>query len=244
MKQLKKCLIASAFAFTAFAANAQETITFATEPTYAPFETTNEKGELVGFDIDLANAICAEIKATCKFESHSFDSLIPSLKFKKFDAAISGMDITEARQKQVSFSDPYLDNSASFLAVTGKADPKTAKVVGVQNGSTFQQYLVKNGKQYQLKPYATLQSAVLDLKNGRVDMVFGDTPVLAEWLKTEKNLSFVGDKVTDKAYFGNGYGIAVHKSNEELLKKINAALATIKSNGKLEQIYNTWMSGK
>lgn len=114
----------------------------------------------------------------------------------------------------------------------------------MQNGTTFQQYLSKNAKQYNLKPYASLQSAVLDLKNGRVDMVFGDTPVLAEWLKTEKELDFVGEKVVDKAFFGNGYGIAVNKSNTALLEKLNSALATIKTNGKYEQIYNTWMAGK
>ncbi|QIW16387.1 arginine ABC transporter substrate-binding protein [Pasteurellaceae bacterium RH1A] len=241
---MKKLLLASLLAATALSAQAQDSITFAMEPTYAPFETTNEKGELVGFDIDLANALCEELKVTCKFKTQSFDSLIQGLKFKQFDAIISGMDITEARQKQVSFTHAYLDNSASFLAVDGKATPETAKNVGVQNGSTFQQYLAKYGKQYNLKPYATLQAAVLDLKNGRIDMVFGDTPVLAEWLKTEKGLAFVGEKVTNQEFFGNGYGIAVNQSNKDLLDKLNGALATVKSNGKLEQIYNTWMAGK
>lgn len=241
---MKKLLIASTLALAALGAYAQEKITFAMEPSYAPFETTNEKGEVVGFDVDIAKALCEELQATCEFKTQAFDSLIAGLKFKNFDAIISGMDITEARQKQVSFTDPYLENSVSYVAVKGKATPETAKTVGVQNGTTFQQYLSKNGKQYKLKPYATLQSAVLDLKNGRIDMVFGDTPVLAEWLKTEKELEFVGDKVVDKAYFGNGYGIAVNKSNTALLEKLNGALATIKTNGKYEKIYNTWISAQ
>lgn len=241
---MKKLFLASTIALASLSTSAQETITFAMEPSYAPFEMTNEKGEVVGFDVDIAKALCEEIKATCQFKTQSFDSLIAGLKFKNFDAIISGMDITEARQKQVSFTEPYLENSVSFMAVKGKFTPETAKNVGVQNGTTFQQYLTKNAKQYNLKPYATLQSAVLDLKNGRIDMVFGDTPVLAEWLKTEKELDFVGEKVVDKAFFGNGYGIAVNKSNTALLEKLNAALATIKTNGKYEQIYNTWMAGK
>ncbi|QLB18536.1 arginine ABC transporter substrate-binding protein [Mannheimia granulomatis] len=241
---MKKLFLASTIALASLSASAQETITFAMEPSYAPFEMTNEKGEVVGFDVDIAKALCEEIKATCQFKTQSFDSLIAGLKFKNFDAIISGMDITEARQKQVSFTEPYLENSVSFMAVKGKFTPETAKNVGVQNGTTFQQYLTKNAKQYNLKPYATLQSAVLDLKNGRIDMVFGDTPVLTEWLKTEKELAFVGEKVVDKAFFGNGYGIAVNKSNTALLEKLNAALATIKNNGKYEQIYNTWMAGK
>lgn len=241
---MKKLFLASAIAFATLSANAQETITFAMEPSYAPFETTNEKGEVIGFDVDIAKALCEELKATCQFKTQSFDSLIAGLKFKNFDAIISGMDITEARQKQVAFTNAYLDNSVSYVAVKGKHTPDTAKNVGVQNGTTFQQYLNKNAKQYNLKPYASLQSAVLDLKNGRIDMVFGDTPVLAEWLKTEKELDFVGEKVVDKAFFGNGYGIAVNKSNTALLEKLNSALATIKTNGKYEQIYNTWMTGK
>lgn len=241
---MKKLFLASAIALATLSANAQETITFAMEPSYAPFETTNEKGEVVGFDVDIAKALCEELKATCQFKAQSFDSLIAGLKFKNFDAIISGMDITEARQKQVAFTNPYLENSVSYVAVKGKFTPETAKNVGVQNGTTFQQYLSKNAKQYNLKPYASLQSAVLDLKNGRIDMVFGDTPVLAEWLKTEKELGFVGEKVVDQTFFGNGYGIAVNKSNKALLEKLNAALATIKTNGKYEQIYNTWMTGK
>lgn len=241
---MKKLFLASAIAFATMSVSAQETITFAMEPSYAPFEMTNEKGEVIGFDVDIAKALCEELKATCQFKTQSFDSLIAGLKFKNFDAIISGMDITEARQKQVSFTDPYLENSVSYVAVKGKFTPETAKNVGVQNGTTFQQYLSKNAKQYNLKPYASLQSAVLDLRNGRIDMVFGDTPVLAEWLKTEKELDFVGDKVVDKAFFGNGYGIAVNKSNTALLEKLNKALATIKTNGKFEQIYNTWMAGK
>lgn len=241
---MKKLFLASAIAFSTISVSAQETITFAMEPSYAPFETTNEKGEVIGFDVDIAKALCEELKATCQFKTQSFDSLIAGLKFKNFDAIISGMDITEARQKQVSFTKPYLENSVSFVAVKGKFTPETAKNVGVQNGTTFQQYLTKNAKQYNLRPYATLQSAVLDLKNGRIDMVFGDTPVLAEWLKTEKELDFVGDKVVDKAFFGNGYGIAVNKSNTALLEKLNGALDAIKTNGKYEQIYNTWMAGK
>ena len=92
---MKKLLLSAMLMSSAFAANAQE-ITFAMEPSYPPFETTNEKGEIIGFDVDVANAICKEIQATCNFKSQSFDALIPSLKAKRFDAAISAMDITEA----------------------------------------------------------------------------------------------------------------------------------------------------
>ena len=149
---------------SAFAANAQE-ITFAMEPSYPPFETTNEKGEIIGFDVDVANAIGKEIQATCHFKSQAFDALIPGLKSKRFDASISAIDI-----------------------------------------------------------------------------IFGDTAVLADMISKEAEIQFVGDKVTDKKYFGNGLGIAVNKSSKELLESLNKGLETVKANGEYQKIYDKWMT--
>ncbi len=240
---MKKLLLTALLAGTAFAAQAKD-ITFAMEPSYPPFELTNEKGEIIGFDVDVANAICKEIQATCHFKSQAFDALIPSLKAKRFDAAISAIDITEARAKQVSFSDPYYDSSASFIGVKGKADLAAAKNVGVQNGTTYQQYVVAEAKQYTPKSYASLQDAILDLKNGRIDVIFGDTAVLADILTKQADLAFVGDKVDNKKYFGNGLGIAVNKGSKELLADLNKGLATIKANGEYQKIYDKWMTAK
>ncbi len=240
---MKKLLLTALLAGTAFAAQAKD-ITFAMEPSYPPFELTNEKGEIIGFDVDVANAICKEIQATCHFKSQAFDALIPSLKAKRFDAAISAIDITEARAKQVSFSDPYYDSSASFIGMKGKADLAAAKNVGVQNGTTYQQYVVAETKQYTPKSYASLQDAILDLKNGRIDVIFGDTAVLADMLTKQADLAFVGDKVDNKKYFGNGLGIAVNKGSKELLADLNKGLAAIKANGEYQKIYDKWMTAK
>lgn len=239
---MKKLFLTALLASTtAFSIQAKE-ITFALDPGYPPFEITNEKGEIVGFDIDVANAICQAIEATCHFKGQAFDSLISGLKFKHFDAAISAMSITEPRKKQISFSDPYYDSTASFIAVDGKADLNSAKKVGVQNGTTFRQYIVAEAKQYQPVPYPTLQHALLDLKNGRVDIIFGDTAVLAEMIKKEPTLNFVGEKVENKKYFGDGFGIAVNKSNKALLEELNKGLGAIKASGEYQNIYNKWFS--
>lgn len=238
---MKKLLLSAMLMGSAFAASAQE-ITFAMEPSYPPFETTNEKGEIIGFDVDVANAICKEIQATCHFKSQSFDALIPSLKAKRFDAAISAMDITEARAKQVSFSNAYYDSTASYVALKGKADLASAKTIGVQNGTTFQQYTAAETKQYNAKSYASLQDAILDLKNGRIDIIFGDTAVLSDMISKEPEIQFVGEKVTNKKYFGNGLGIAVNKSSKELLESLNKGLETVKANGEYQKIYDKWMT--
>lgn len=238
---MKKLLLSAVLLGSAAVANAQE-ITFAMEPSYPPFEFTNEKGEIIGFDVDVANAICKEIQATCKFKGESFDALISNLKAKRFDAAISAMDITESRAKQVLFSDAYYDSTASYVALKGKATLETAKNIGVQNGTTFQQYTVAETKQYSPKAYTSLQDAILDLKNGRIDIIFGDTAVLADMINKEPEIQFVGEKVTNKKYFGNGLGIAMNKSNKALAESLNKGLAAIKANGEYQKIYDKWMT--
>ena len=238
---MKKLILSAVLLGSAAVVNAQD-ITFAMEPSYPPFEFTNEKGDIVGFDVDVANAICKEIQATCKFKGESFDALIPNLKAKRFDAAISAMDITETRAKQVLFSDAYYDSTASYVALKGKATLDTAKNIGVQNGTTFQQYTIAETKQYAPEAYASLQDAILDLKNGRIDIIFGDTAVLADMIDKEPEIQFVGDKVTNKKYFGNGLGIAMNKSSKELAENLNKGLRAIKANGEYQKIYDKWMT--
>ena len=240
---MKKLLIASVIAFATFSTQAKD-LTFAMEPSYPPFETTNEKGEIIGFDVDIANAICKEIQASCSFKSLSFDGLVQAVKQKRIDGVISAMDITEARSKQVLFSDAYYDSSASFIALKSKADLNTAKNVGVQNGTTFQQYVVAEAKQYAPKAYNSIQDSILDLKNGRIDLIFGDTAVLADMLSKETDLTFVGEKVTNPKYFGNGLGIAINKGNKDLVDELNKGLAIIKANGEYQKIYDKWMTNK
>ena len=240
---MKKILLASLIGLASFNAAAQEEIKFAMEATYAPFEYMDENNQIQGFDVDLANALCEEMKATCTFHNQAFDSLIPALKFKRYDAAISAMDITEARLQQVNFSDAYYDNSAAFISIEGKVADQTAlegKRIGVQNGSTHQSYLLEQLPGVTAVPYSSYQDAFIDMKNGRIDSVFGDTAVVAEWFKKEDNLTYVGEQVTNQEYFGNGFGIAVNKSNPELVAQLNTALAAVKANGEYDKIFNKY----
>ena len=240
---MKKIILASLIGLASFNAAAQEEIKFAMEATYAPFEYMDENNQIQGFDVDLANALCEEMKATCTFHNQAFDSLIPALKFKRYDAAISAMDITEARLQQVNFSDAYYDNSAAFISIEGKVADQAAlegKRIGVQNGSTHQSFLLEQMTGVTAVPYSSYQDAFIDMKNGRIDSVFGDTAVVAEWFKKEDNLTYVGDQVTNQEYFGNGFGIAVNKSNPELVAQLNTALAAVKANGEYDKIFNKY----
>ncbi|ACS86062.1 arginine ABC transporter substrate-binding protein [Musicola paradisiaca] len=240
---MKKIILAALLAGLSVSASATDTLRFATEASYPPFESVDASNQIVGFDIDLANALCKQIQATCTFSNQAFDSLIPGLKFRRFDAVIAGMDITPERQQQVSFTQPYYENSAMFIAQKDKIANVAAlsgKRVGVQNGTTHQKFLLDKHKDITVVPYDSYQNAVLDLKNGRLDAVFGDTAVVNEWLKQNQGLAAVGDKVADKDYFGIGLGIAVRQNNDELVKKFNAALNTIKQDGTYQAIYKKW----
>jgi arginine transport system substrate-binding protein len=240
---MKKLLIAAVLAGISVSASAAETIRFATEASYPPFEFVAADNKIQGFDVDLANALCKEMQAECTFTNQGFDSLIPSLKFKRFDAVMAGMDITPEREKQVLFSKPYYDNSALFIAEKGKVTDVAAlkgKRVGVQNGTTHQKFLTDKHPEITTVGYDSYQNAILDLKNGRVDAVFGDTAVVNEWLKENAALTAVGNKVTDKDYFGSGLGIAMRLQNTELQGKFNAALDKIKQDGTYETIYKKW----
>lgn len=240
---MKTLLLAAMLATAAFSAAAADKISFGSSATYPPFESLDASNQIVGFDIDLAKALCKQMQADCTFTNHAFDSLIPSLKFRKYDAVISGMDITPERSRQVAFTNPYYANSAVVIAKKGaftSLDELKGKRIGMENGTTHQKYLLDLHPEIKTVSYDSYQNAIIDLKNGRLDGVFGDTAVVNEWLKTNPQLGTVGEHVTDPQYFGTGLGIAVRPDNQALLKKLNDALAAIKADGTYKEISSRW----
>ncbi|MFC3912698.1 transporter substrate-binding domain-containing protein [Pseudaeromonas sharmana] len=243
-----KLFHAAALAMSLFSVQALATeVKFATEATYPPFEYMTDKNEFAGFDIELAQAVCAAAKLTCTFSNQAFDSLIPSLKFRRFDVAIAAMDVTEERAKQVDFSDIYYANSAVFVAAESKfttSEQLAGKSIGVQNGTSHQSYLLEQLKDKDVKavPYASYQNALMDLTSGRVDAVFADTAVAAEWLKSHPGYQMVGKPVTDAKYFGAGFAMAVNKGNKALLDSLNQGLAAIKADGSYQKLYDKYFA--
>lgn len=240
---MKKVVTSLLLAGAVLSVQAAEPIRFASSATYPPFEFMDKDNNIAGFDIDLAKALCDEMKAECTFSNHAFDSLIPSLKFRRYDAVISGMDITPERSKQVLFSQPYYANSAVLIVRKGtitSADQMAGKRVGMENGSTHQKYLNEKDPEIKTVAYDSYQTAVIDLKNGRLDAVFGDTAAVNEWLKTSPELTTVGEHIADPAFFGAGLGIAVRPDNTELMAKINTALDAMKKDGTYKKISDQW----
>ena len=226
-----------------------ETLTFATEATYPPFESVDSSGNIIGFDVDIMNALCVQMQDQCTIANAPFDSLIPSLQIGKYDAIIASLAITTQRQQVVDFTDPYFPASVSFVAPKGSdlkidATGLKGKAIGVQGDTTFYHYLkAAYGDTITINTYKSEESAFTDLANGRVDAVMGDTVIIAAWLKQGKNgqqYAYVGQPISDVRYFGPGSGIAVSKSNNTLLTQLNKALSVIKKNGQYQQLMQKW----
>lgn len=243
MKKILLALILGSLCFSSMA----KTVTFGTEATYAPFEYYNEHNQLIGFDVDIAKKICEKNQFSCEFKNQSFDSLIPSLKTRRIDAAIAGIDITSMRSKQVLFSDSYYQNTAQFFAkknIFKTIGSLKNKRIGVQNGTTHQKYLIENYPDMEIVSYDSYQNAVLDLRSDRIDAIFSDSAASDVWVSLYKNLTIIGQPVADPNYFGLGLAIAVRKGNSDLVDKFNKALKEMRNDGSYQKIYNKWFASK
>ena len=215
-----------------------EVLRIGTEGAYPPFNQIDPSGELIGFDIDIAQALCDNMKVTCEFVRQDRDGIIPGLLARKYDAIIASMSITEERRRAVDFTDPYYSNKLRFVAAEGaKLDPQDlkGKVVGAQRATISASYLEDHPiKGAEVKLYDTQENAYLDLASGRVDVILADMLVSHEWLNSEAGdgFAFLGEPID----IGDKVGIAVRKGNTQLLARLNAALAEIIADGTYEEL--------
>ena len=213
-----------------------------TEGAYPPFNNLEADGSLVGFDIDIAKALCEEMKVSCEFVTQDWDGIIPALQAKKFDAIIASMSITPERLEKVDFSKKYY-NTPPAVAVP-KDSPITdlaglkGKTVGAQSSTTHANYAEKHMADSELKLYPTADEYKLDLEGGRVDAVVDDIVVLSEWLATDAGAccKILTPLEVDVEINGQGAGIAVRKGETELADKFSAAIEAIRASGKYAEI--------
>lgn len=250
---MKKLLIAGAImaSLAAGAVQAKEwkTVRFGIEGAYPPFSWTDEQGQLQGFDVDMANALCEQMQVKCELIAQDWDGIIPALLARKYDAIIAAMSITEERQRTVDFTDRYALVPNKFVAKKGTAlelskEGLKGKKVGVQIATTHDKYLTENfGKEVSLVRYGTADEAYLDLKAGRVDYVFLDATAIEEGLLNKdggEQYEFVGPSITDEKWFGEGFGIAVRKQDKDLKEKLNSAIIELRKNGQYEAVNNKY----
>lgn len=244
----KKTLLALALSVSAAALSTQafaETLKVGTHPTFAPFEFSDQEGNVIGFDLDVIKAIAKANGDEIQIESMPFDGLIPSLLTGNIDVIISGMTITDARKKRVLFTDGYYDSNLSYLIKKDKADVYTSaealkgKTVCVQIGTTGHAFAdtITPGN---VKALNNESDAILELSNGGCEAVINDRPVNLYYLK-KSNLDTLVD-VVDPKFKENvdSFGIAVRKGNNELLEKLNKGLKDLQASGELDKIHIKW----
>ncbi|MDW8846854.1 lysine/arginine/ornithine ABC transporter substrate-binding protein ArgT [Erwinia sp. P7711] len=238
-------LLALSSAGSAFAA-VPKTLRIGTDPTYAPFESKNAQGQLVGFDIDLANEICKRIETKCTYVESDFDALIPSLKAKKIDAIISSLSITEKRQQEIAFSEKLYAANARLIAPKGSKimptlDSLKGKTIGLLQGTTQETYANQNWRPQGITvtPYANQDLVYQDLTAGRIDAAFQDEVAASEgFLKQPagKDYAFAGPAVKDEKIFGVGTGMGMRKDDADLKAAIDKAFDSLRKDGTYDKL--------
>ncbi|MGO2226210.1 MAG: transporter substrate-binding domain-containing protein [Psychrobacter celer] len=223
------------------AADAPLNIKIATESSYKPFSYTDADGKLIGYEIELVDALCAQMKAECEVISQDWDGLIPGLNAQKFDAAIAGMSITPERKEVVDFSDPYFHSGIILIGKKGDdlaIDALKGQPIASQRSTVASQYLQDEHSDADIKLYDTQDNAYLDLTSGRVRGMMSDKVTGVDWLKTEagQNYEVKGNEISSD---DDAMGIAFRKG-DPLVAKFNKALSELKANGTYDQITGSY----
>ncbi|MBB4009863.1 transporter substrate-binding domain-containing protein [Allorhizobium taibaishanense] len=244
MKFIPLLLAGAAFTLSAFTAQADVRFGIMNE-SYPPFFAKDASGKWQGWEIDLMDAVCAEMKEKCSIVELSWDGLIPALTSKKFDVIWSSMSVTEERKKVIDFTDKYYNTPSRLIGLkdikpgAGPEDVK-GKTIGIQVSTIQSEYYKKYfAKVATEKTYQTLDEAFQDLASGRIDYVFGDSIVLDAFVKSDAGkdcCANMGDVADDVEVLGTGVGGGLRKEDTQLKEKLNAAIAAVRANGKYDEI--------
>ena len=217
------------------------------DTTYPPFETVNEDGEIVGFDVDVVNAICERINCTAEFVTTAWDGIFPALAQGEFDMVASGVSITDERDEIVDFSDPYLvvqqaiTTRVEDAALTEQdfAGEGSSLVLGAQLGTTNAQLGEELVGQERLRLYDTFNAAVLALMNGDVDGVIIDG-VTADAFAQQ----YAGDLVVEiRGLSSDPLGL-VFQEGDPMIDAFNAGLEQIRDDGTLDDLVAKWFAAE
>jgi His/Glu/Gln/Arg/opine family amino acid ABC transporter permease subunit len=208
------------------------------DATYPPFGIA-EGGEFSGFDVDIARAIARELRVEAEIVNASFDGVFPALQNGSFDVIISAVTITPERSATLLFSDPYF---AAGQQIVARADSKLSglddlvgRTVGVQINTTAQ-FTMETRPGVSIVKYNTIDLALLDLQNGRVDAVASDAPVLRYMI----HRNFPGLKAVGAEYTTEHFGVVLARASDDLRRAVNAALWRLQDSGDYARIHAKW----
>ncbi len=221
-------------------------IRFLTSDDYPPLNFAAPDTTLTGFNVDIARAVCEELKIGCTIQARRFDTLIDSLVTGKGDAVVASIGATVATRARIDFSAPYYQTPARFVVRMGAASFLATEsglkgtTVGVVAGSAHEAYIRTFFSDAKTKTYPDVSALETGLRAGEVDVVFADGLTMSVWLSGELSgdcCRFSGGPYCESFYFGEGIGIAVRIDDEELRKALNWALARLYSKGTYSEIY-------
>jgi len=223
----------------------------AIDATYEPFTFKTADGKPTGFDVDIASALCEQIKRKCVFVEQVWDSMIPGLMAKKYDVIISSMSITEERLAQIDFTGKYYNTPSRVvvkksLKFDGPASLK-GKKIGVLKASTQEKYALGELAPAGAKvvSYEAQDQVYLDIKAGRLDGTVADfVEVTGGFLSKPEgaNYQLVGPELYEPKYFGIGAGIGLRKGEDALKKQLDEAITAIRANGTYKTINDKYFA--
>ena len=221
-------------------------IRFLTETDYPPFNFAGPEGHPQGFNVDLARAICEELKAACTIQMRRFETLVSALNANQGDAAIASIAATAEMRTKVDFTDPYYRTPARFVTKRDSAIEDTlperleGKKVAVVAGTAHEAYVKAFFTEVETRPYPSAEVARLALRRGDVDLLFSDAISLAFWLNgtdSENCCTFRGGPYLDGRYFGEGIAIAMRRGNDTIRLALNWALFRVWEQGKFTDLW-------
>lgn len=250
--QLLSAVSLCVLGLTASAQTAPE-LRFGVEAGYAPFAVKTPEGKLAGFDIDLGEALCAELKRRCVWVENSFDGMIPALKTRRFDGILSAMSVTDKRLAEINFSDRLWSTPPRLIArkdskMNASVDSLKGKRVGVQSGSTHEQYANERWRAagVQVTAYKGQAEIYQDMGNGRLDATLTNAIDANEnFLQKPEGQAFgvmPGDITHAAIYNNRGTAVGLRKEDEALRTDLNRAIAAIKANGSYKKLMARYFS--
>ena len=218
---------------------------FVTEADFLPFNFYDEDGVLTGFNIDLARALCVELKTACDIKVHEWTKLFASLNRGEADAAIAGHSVSAQSLVEVDFTDRYFHTPGRFAGRrdAGKyeatIDNLEGKRIGVASGTTHEAFIKQFFLSSRINVFDDADRAREALVDGSVDVVFGDAISLAFWLNgtlSKQCCEFKGGAFLEPKFFGEGIAVAVSKKDPALKQDLNGALKRIRASGRFDEL--------
>jgi len=237
-------LLAAGFAATPAGAKEWKTVRFGMDATYAPFESVDPSGKIVGFEVDYGMALCEKMKVTCTFQNQDWDGIIPALLADKFDVIFSSMNITAERANKVLFSAMYYATPPVFATTASNTSDDVSpaalkgKTIGTQSSTIHANYLEKFYKDSNIKLYPTQDEPNLDLASGRIDYVVGDALVESDFFEKKGNgcCRVVAKIKRVPEIHGPGVGAAFRPEDTELKDMFNKAIAEADADGTFKKL--------